>query len=128
MSCLSRKLRLSRRWLRLISAMGVLAVFSAGSLLLTASESTTEASTESASILTFDSDGYRYIYSVVTDTESLFDLEVDSRCLNNLAPMRPKITAHLRLHLLCELGVSDFEEIRLRFSPAIERLRGLGYL
>ena len=128
MSSLRRKLRLSRGWLRLISATGVLAVVLVVPLLLTSSESATEASPEPSCVLTFDSDGHRYNYNAVTDTESLFDLGVDPRCLNNLALKRPKIAAHLRLHLLCELGVSNFEEIRQQFSPAIERLRGLGYL
>lgn len=113
---------------RFLGVAGLVVLILVAYLVLTASHSHVAASPEVQSIYILDSGGLRYTYQVVTDTEGLFDLGADPRCLTNLAPSRPERTIQLRLQLLSDLRLESFDELRQKLSPAIERLRGLGYL
>lgn len=83
---------------------------------------------ESPAVLRIEEDGWLYTYHVPTDTEGLFDVQNDPRCLKNLLDSHRTEAARLRRTLERRLGVRDLREMLDPNDPTVENLRGLGYL
>lgn len=82
----------------------------------------------SPAILKFERDGFRYTYHVPTRFESLFELDKDPHCLNNLALEQPERTRAMRQQLEHDIGVVNLQDLERDFQEHIDKLRALGYL
>lgn len=83
---------------------------------------------ESPSLLKIQDRNLLFTYHVPTDTEGLFDLSKDPKCLHNLVNSRPADAARLRRALERRLGVRDLREMLNPNDRTVQTLRGLGYL
>jgi len=85
-------------------------------------------SATSLHVLRYERDGLLYTYHVLTETEALFDLDGDPRCLENLKLIRWRDAVTLRRWLERELGVASLRELKDAEDPVLLRLKSLGYL
>ncbi len=79
-------------------------------------------------VLTYQSDGLRYTFHVVTGGEALFDVVADPGYLENLVPTRTHDARRLRRLLEIDLGVDSLDDLREAHRGKIEELEALGYL
>jgi len=79
-------------------------------------------------VLTYQSDGLRYTYHVVTGGEALFDVVADPGFLENLLPTRTHDAWRLRRLLEIDLGVDSLDDLREAHRAKIDELEALGYL
>ena len=81
-----------------------------------------------AHVLRYERGGLLYTYHVLTETEALFDLDSDPRCLKNLSSDRWRDAVALRRRLEREIGVMSLHGLKNPDDPVLQRLRSLGYL
>lgn len=106
----------------------VLAAFVAGGLAAVATATPRDDAAPVTAVLTYDDDGFRYTYHVLTGDESLFDFRADPRELHDLSKNRPELTLKLRHALESKLHVDRLDALQRDKGDAIRTLRSLGYL
>ena len=79
-------------------------------------------------IQTIDAHGWRFTVHLPTGAESLYDLEKDPRCRQNVLQTNRTRAAQLRSDLLRRCGVRTMEQLREPHRDLTEALRRLGYL